>query len=93
MHDILEVGSVSVFRLKEYRVSFNLKITMHHFYPMNTTQSTFLMTDLGHASCCSLKLLLILHSRPDMKVSVVVSNLNVMALELLAGCDLQQTII
>jgi hypothetical protein len=51
------------------------------------------MTDLGHASCCSPKLLLILHSRPDMKVSVVVSNLNAMALELNAGCDLQRTII
>jgi hypothetical protein len=51
-----------------------------------------MMTDLGHASC-SLKLLLILHSRPDMEVSVAVSNLNAMALELNAGCDLQQTII
>jgi len=37
-HYILEVGSVSVFRLKEYRASFNVQITMHHFYPMNTAQ-------------------------------------------------------
>ena len=93
-HEILKVRSVSVFRLKEYSASFNLQITMHHFYPMNTAQlSTFMMADLGHASCCSLKLLLILHSRPDMRVLVVVSNLNAMALELNAGCDLQQTII
>lgn len=51
------------------------------------------MTDLVHASCCSLKLLLILQSGPDMKVSVVVSTINIMALEPLAGRDLQQTII
>jgi hypothetical protein len=51
------------------------------------------MTDLGDTSCFSLKLLLILHSIPDIKVPVVVSNLNAMALELNVGYDLQQTII
>ena len=52
-----------------------------------------MMTDLGNANCFSLKLLLILHSIPDMKVSVVVSNLNATVLDLNAGCDMQQTII
>jgi hypothetical protein len=48
-HDILEVGSVSVFRLKEYRASFNLQITMHHFYPMNTTQIKYFHDDISRS--------------------------------------------